>query len=159
MSISFYIQNRKGLFSYKAVETPLSLVSLVEGLEVVGLEGDKAYQSLDQVGTFLAVYWEGAGRGFEVYYLPDRETYQVRVLTPSTVGDWKGAIIFMSRLAQKMKQDIVDEYGNTYTADGIFNIDFEADILYGLNDARVAAAPMHVFEGYAHDLYLSLIHI
>ena len=56
MSISFYIQNRKGLFSYKAVETPLSLVSLVEGLEVVGLEGDKAYQSLDQVGTFLAVY-------------------------------------------------------------------------------------------------------
>ena len=59
MSISFYIQNRKGLFSYKAVETPLSLVSLVEGLEVVGLEGDKAYQSLDQVGTFLAVYWEG----------------------------------------------------------------------------------------------------
>ena len=64
MSISFYIQNRKGLFSYKAVETPLSLVSLVEGLEVVGLEGDKAYQSLDQVGTFLAVYWEGAGRGF-----------------------------------------------------------------------------------------------
>ena len=38
MSISFYIQNRKGLFSYKAVETPLSLVSLVEGLEVVGLE-------------------------------------------------------------------------------------------------------------------------
>ena len=32
MSISFYIQNRKGLFSYKAVETPLSLVSLVEGL-------------------------------------------------------------------------------------------------------------------------------
>ena len=63
MSISFYIQNRKGLFSYKAVETPLSLVSLVEGLEVVGLKGDKAYQSLDQVGTFLAVYWEGAGRG------------------------------------------------------------------------------------------------
>ena len=155
MSISFYIQNRKGLFSYKAVETPLSLVSLVEGLEVVGLEGDKAYQSLDQVGTFLAVYWEGAGRGFEVYYRSDRETYQVRVLTPSTVGDWKGAILFMSRLAQKMKQDIVDEYGTTYTADGIFNIDFEADILYGLNDTRVAAAPMHVFEGYAHDLYMS----
>ena len=54
-----------------------------------------------------------------------------------------------------MKQDIVDEYGTTYTADGIFNIDLEADILYGLNDARVAAAPMHVFEGYAHDLYMS----
>ena len=53
MSISFYIQNRKGLFSYKAVETPLSLVSMVEGLEVFGLEGEKAYQSLDQVGTFL----------------------------------------------------------------------------------------------------------
>ena len=73
MSISFYISEpERACFSYKAVETPLSLVSLVEGLEVVGLEGDKAYQSLDQVGTFLAVYWEGAGRGFEVYYLPDR---------------------------------------------------------------------------------------
>ena len=77
MSISFYIQNRKGLFSYKAVETPLSLVSMVEGLEVFGLEGEKAYQSLDQVGTFLAVYWEGAGRGFEVYYLSDQESAEI----------------------------------------------------------------------------------
>ncbi len=43
-------------------------------------------------------------------------------------------------MSKKMKQNIVDEYGTTYTADGFFNIDFEVDILYGLNDARVAAA-------------------
>ncbi|KXT84819.1 DUF4299 family protein [Streptococcus panodentis] len=155
MSISFYVQNRKGLFGYKGVETPLSLVSMVEGLETFGLQGRQGYQSLEHLGLFLAVYQESAGRGFEIAYLKERETYQIRLLTPSTVGDWKGAILFLSRLAQKMKNDIVDEVGRTYTADGIFNLDFEADILYGLSHLKELDVAMHCFPGYAHDLYLT----
>ena len=155
MSISFYIPNRRGFFGYKSVESPSALISLVEKLEAFDLEKKALLQSLEQSDYFLALYQGEGGRGFEVSYVKEEESYKIRLLTPSAIGDWKGALLFMSHLAKKLKQEIRDEYGTVYTADSIFEMNFEADILYGLQHANDSQTVMHLFAGYAHDLYLS----
>ncbi len=76
------------------------------GLEVVP-EGDKCLSILDQ-SELLAAYWEGAGRGFEVIICLTREIHHSRLDTINSVIE--RPFLYESLSAQKMKQDIVDEW-------------------------------------------------
>ena len=82
-------------------------------------------------GIFLGI-WGKSGRGFELSYDGEEESYKVRVNTPATVFDWVLAISYLQILSQRLGSDIKGEDGKIYTRETIEKFDYERDINSGL---------------------------
>lgn len=134
MSRSFYIKNTEA----PRVMSPNEILSLqpptfiqydVHDEEEHFL--DVMNSPIDHYGSMLMGEEFVSGRGFEVCYQVELNSYQVRVFTPSTKADWQGAFEFMVNLARYLGVQVVDEEDTTYQADNI-TYDYLRDIEFGI---------------------------
>ena len=137
MSISFYVMNKKKFLGYEPVlnvETALSLLD--KKLNVYGIDGidinDLLLSPLSKYPCLLVGTEDESARGFELAYDNKNKVYAVRVFTPSSREDWLLALEYIKALAKKMRTEIVNERGETFTVDNIEKFDYEPDILYGI---------------------------
>ncbi|MBF1207229.1 MAG: DUF4299 domain-containing protein [Fusobacterium periodonticum] len=137
MSISFYVMNKKKFLGYEPVlnvETALSLLD--KELNVYGIDGidinDLLLSPLSKYPCLLVGTEDESARGFELAYDNKNKVYAVRVFTPSSREDWLLALEYIKALAKKMRTEIVNERGETFTVDNIEKFDYEPDILYGI---------------------------
>lgn len=137
MSISFYVMNKKKFLGYEPVlnvETALSLLD--KELNVYGIDdidiNDLLLSPLSKYPCLLVGTEDESARGFELAYDNKNKVYAVRVFTPSSREDWLLALEYIKALAKKMRTEIVNERGETFTVDNIEKFDYEPDILYGI---------------------------
>ena len=145
MSVNFYINNKKGLFRFKAPLTVDECISL-SSKKIEQFSFDETADDFDVKGFYkspitdyaalaLGVYKESS-RGFEVSYEKELIQYCVRVCTPSSKEDWKIALQYIKDLAEKMGSDIISEQEEHFTTDTIQKFDYKKDILFGLEASK-----------------------
>ena len=141
MSISFYIKNPKKFFRTRPVLTVRDCLTLstqgVTQFTVDENEEDfdpKAFYSLPLTKFVCLVCGveEQSGRGFELSFNEETQSYGVRVMTPSTIDDWRISLCYLKDLATVLDQPIENEHGDTFTAKTIEQFDYKNDILFGL---------------------------
>ena len=145
MSVNFYINNKKGLFRFKAPLTVDECINLSsqkieqfsfdETLEDFDVNGFYKSHITDYDALVLGVY-KKSSRGFEVSYEKDLNQYCVRVCTPSSKEDWEIALQYIKDLAEKMGSDIVNDLEEHFTTDTIQKFDYKKDILFGLEASK-----------------------
>lgn len=145
MSVNFYINNKKGLFRFKAPLTVDECINLSsqkieqfsfdESLEDFDVNGFYKSHITDYDALVLGVY-KKSSRGFEVSYEKDLNQYCVRVCTPSSKEDWEIALQYIKDLAEKMGSDIVNDLEEHFTTDTIQKFDYKKDILFGLEASK-----------------------
>lgn len=145
MSVNFYINNKKGLFRFKAPLTVDECINLSsqkieqfsfdETLEDFDVNGFYKSHITDYDALILGVY-KKSSRGFEVSYEKDLNQYCVRVCTPSSKEDWEIALQYIKDLAEKMGSDIVNDLEEHFTTDTIQKFDYKKDILFGLKASK-----------------------
>ena len=145
MSVNFYINNKKGLFRFKAPLTVDECINLSsqkieqfsfdETLEDFDVNGFYKSHITDYDALVLGVY-KKSSRGFEVSYEKDLNQYCVRVCTPSSKEDWEIALQYIKDLAEKMGSDIVNDLEEHFTTDTIQKFDYKKDILFGLKASK-----------------------
>ena len=137
MSISFYVKNKKKFLGYEPVLNVEAALSLLDKeLNVYGIDGidinDLLLSPLSKYPCLLVGTEDESARGFELAYDNKNKVYAVRVFTPSSREDWLLALEYIKALAKKMRTEIVNERGETFTVDNIEKFDYEPDILYGI---------------------------
>ena len=137
MSISFYVMNKKKFLGYEPVLNVEAALSLLDKeLNVYGIDGidinDLLLSPLSKYPCLLVGTEDESARGFELAYDNKNKVYAVRVFTPSSREDWLLALEYIKALAKKMRTEIVNERGETFTVDNIEKFDYEPDILYGI---------------------------
>ena len=137
MSISFYVKNKKKFLGYEPVLNVESALSLLDKeLNTYGTDGidinDLLLSPLSKYPCLLVGTEDESARGFELAYDNKNKVYAVRVFTPSSREDWLLALEYIKALAKKMRTEIVNERGETFTVDNIEKFDYEPDILYGI---------------------------
>ncbi len=141
MSITFYIKNKKKLFSYgkplkvketfKISEDEITQFGIDETEEDFNVKNFYNSELSEFECLILGVYGESS-RGFELAYDKNSQFYSVRIYTPSTVTDWNIALRYMKALAKKMGSRIISEREEEYSYENIQNFPYEEDILFGL---------------------------
>lgn len=141
MSVSFYIKNPKKLFRrtpvlsvqecFQLSSQPLTQFLFDESDENFDLQEFYAKPLSDFECLLLGVDGK-SGRGFELSFDKEMQEYTVREFTPSTIEDWQIALQYLADLAHKLKQPIVCETEETFTANTIKTFDFERDIRFGI---------------------------
>ena len=137
MSISFYVMNKKKFLGYEPVLNVEEALSLLDKeLNTYGTDGidinDLLLSPLSKYPCLLVGTEDESARGFELAYDNKNKVYAVRVFTPSSREDWLLALEYIKALAKKMRTEIVNERGETFTVDNIEKFDYEPDILYGI---------------------------
>lgn len=142
MSVTFYMENKKKLFSNKimSVKEALEVIpdliqfSFDESLEDFDVE--RFYNSkLSEYECLLMGIDGRSARGFEFSHdeYENKRYYAVRVYTPSSIEDWKVAIEFMAALAKSLHVEIVSEQGDAFTYESIREYPYMHDIEYGID--------------------------
>lgn len=141
MSVTFYINNKKGLLKFKSPLTVRECIGLSlqkiaqfsfdESAEDFNAENFYNSPVTDYTALLFGVYRQSS-RGFELFYEKELNQYCVRVFTPSTKEDWQIALSYIKDLAKKMGSGIVSEQNEHFTSDTIESFDYEKDILSGL---------------------------
>ena len=142
MSVEFRVKNKKRplFLGYFGVMSVGKATELIPDLAVFGI--DENAENFDKEaflssllgeceGVVLGI-WGKSGRGFELSYDTEEESYKVRVNTPATVFDWVLAISYLQILSQRLGSDIKGEDGKIYTRETIEKFDYERDINSGL---------------------------
>lgn len=132
MSVTFFIQNPQA--TVLNVGECLDLLPNLEQNSVDeyadDFDADTFAQSPLDEYDYLLMYGEDYGRGFELGYADGQ--YNVRVNTPSSIGDWQTALAFLQMLAKRLNQTVINEYDDVFTAETISDFDFMADIESGV---------------------------
>ncbi|MDO4753816.1 MAG: DUF4299 family protein [Bacillota bacterium] len=142
MSLSFYMEHKKKLFSGKAMKIS-ELLDLVPGMVQLTFDESREdfdpnafYSSrLDEYVCLLFGIEFRSARGFEVSYEKPEDNkpyYRVRIFTPSSEEDWKIALTFTKALALKQGSEIKSEHGDVFTAQDIERFAYRDDILFGI---------------------------
>ncbi|QPK94161.1 DUF4299 family protein [Actinomyces sp. zg-332] len=142
MSVSFSIQNKKKLLGYAKPISVQDCLELLDSLEQFNfnetdenIDIEKFYASSIKNFDCLLLGIRGkSGRGFELSYENDINSYVVRVNTPATSYDWQTAIEVIKALSYKFNSNIICENGEVYSAETIDIFDYNADILAGLKN-------------------------
>lgn len=141
--MTFYVKNKKKMFGLGKA----AVLSVEEALQVapnlVQFGFDESAEDFDVEAFYdsglsdyecLIVGVEGlSGRGFELGFNKDTDSYNVRIGTPSTRQDWKIALEYLKNLALKMGGDISNEEGEKFSPQSIEGFDYEYNINSGLN--------------------------
>ncbi|WP_270654439.1 DUF4299 family protein [Streptococcus gordonii] len=67
-------------------------------------------------------------------YDKTQQTYNVQILTPSTLADWSQALTLVSKLSSRLGTSIRDEHGREYSSSSIWDYPYQEDIVFGLED-------------------------
>ncbi len=139
MSRTFSVKNKKPLFRKMKIMTVEEILNLdpTSELLVYNLSDDmdefhhQISLPLTEFECILLGVEGKSGRGFEVSYSEEKQTYDIRMFTPSTTTDWQFGFAFIKQLAIYLKSDVIDEEDIVYTSDNI-NYNFKGDIEFGI---------------------------
>ena len=137
MSVTFKIKNKKKLLGgYAKALSEREISELVEGLFFFNSEQEEPGANELGADVMIAGVRQKSARGFELSYEDGK--YIVRVCTPSGVGDWQTAILFLSKISAKTGSKIECDNEEIYDSDQILKFDYEADIMWGLEALKDA---------------------
>ena len=137
MSVTFKVKNKKKLLGgYEKALSEREISELVEGLFFFNSEQEEPGANELGADVMIAGVRQKSARGFELSYEDGK--YIVRVCTPSGVGDWQTAILFLSKISAKTGSKIECDNEEIYDSDQILKFDYEADIMWGLEALKDA---------------------
>ena len=137
MSLTFSVKNKKKLLGgYAKALSEREISGLVEGLFFFNSEQEEPGANELGADVMIAGVRQKSARGFELSYEDGK--YIVRVCTPSGVGDWQTAILFLSKISAKTGSKIECDNEEIYDSDQILKFDYEADIMWGLEALKDA---------------------
>ncbi|WP_297881449.1 DUF4299 family protein [uncultured Campylobacter sp.] len=143
MSVEFRVKNKKRplFMGYSDVMSVSEALDLLPDLSVFGI--DESAEDFDERAFLKSLLSEHeclilgvrdkSGRGMELRYDEEQQSYAVRVNTPATVFDWVLAISYLQALSKQLGGEITDENGEIYDHDKIEQFDYERDIAAGLH--------------------------
>lgn len=92
MSITFSIPNKRGFLGFQKVLKISELLGFVDGLELHPIQKEFVYLGLDKLALLRCWVPAKSGRYIDLEYDKTQQTYNVRILTPSTLADWSQAL-------------------------------------------------------------------
>ena len=98
MSITFSVSNKRGLLGFQKVLKISELLGLVDGLEPHPVQKDSLTLGLDKLPLLKCWAPAKSGRYIDLEYDKTQQTYNVQILTPSTLADWSQALTLVSKL-------------------------------------------------------------
>ena len=137
MSVTFKVKNKKKLFGgYEKALSEREISDFIEGFCFFNSQNDEPSELSLNENVMIAGVWQKSARGFELSYEDGK--YIVRVCTPSGVGDWQTAILFLSKISAKTGSKIERNNEEIYDSEQILKFDYEADIMWGLEALKEA---------------------
>ena len=131
MSVTFKVKNKKKLLGgYEKALSEREILEFIEGFCFFNSQNNEASELSLNENVMIAGVWQKSARGFELNYEDGK--YIVRVCTPSGVGDWQTAILFLSKISAKTGSKIECDNEEIYDSEQILKFDYEADIMWGL---------------------------
>ncbi len=127
----FTVTRRHGILSYYELEQLLGETVYCENFDYTLSDKEKAEIILNKETEYYIGVLNRCGRGFELCVFEDR--YEVMVNCPSTLDDWQQALSLLAQLSKYENNLIIDEEGNQYDENTIFDFDYYLDIELGLD--------------------------
>lgn len=155
MSITFSVSNKRGFLGFQKVLKISELLGFVDGLEPHPIQKEFVYLGLDKLALLRCWVPAKSGRYIDLEYDKTQQTYNVQILTPSTLADWSQALTLVSKLSAYLGTSIHDEYGREYSSSSVLAFPFQEDILLGLEDFLKSGYPLVYQDGVRRRIALS----
>ena len=155
MSITFSIPNKRGFLGFQKVLKISELLGFVDGLEPHPIQKEFVYLGLDKLALLRCWVPAKSGRYIDLEYDKTQQTYNVRILTPSTLADWSQALTLISKLSSRLGTSIRDEHGREYSSSSVWDYPYQEDIVFGLEDFLKSGYELVYQDGIRRTLALS----
>ena len=147
MSITFSIPNKRGFLGFQKVLKISELLGFVDGLEPHPIQKEFVYLGLDKLALLRCWVPAKSGRYIDLEYDKTQQTYNVQILTPSTLADWSQALTLVSKLSSRLGTSIRDEHGREYSSSSVWDYPYQEDIVFGLEDFLKSGYPLVYQDG------------
>lgn len=147
MSITFSIPNKRGFLGFQKVLKISELLGFVDGLEPHPIQKEFVYLGLDKLALLRCWVPAKSGRYIDLEYDKTQQTYNVQILTPSTLADWSQALTLVSKLSSRLGTSIRDEHGREYSSSSVWDYPYQEDIVFGLEDFLKSGFPLVYQDG------------
>ena len=155
MSITFSIPNKRGFLGFQKVLKIGELLGFVDGLEPHPIQKEFVYLGLDKLALLRCWVPAKSGRYIDLEYDKTQQTYNVQILTPSTLADWSQALTLVSKLSSRLGTSIRDEHGREYSSSSVWDYPYQEDIVFGLEDFLKSGFPLVYQDGVRRRIALS----
>ena len=155
MSITFSIPNKRGFLGFQKVLKISELLGFVDGLEPHPIQKEFMYLGLDKLALLKCWVPAKSGRYIDLEYDKTQQTYNVRILTPSTLADWSQTLTLISKLSSRLGTSIRDEHGREYSSSSVWDYPYQEDIVFGLEDFLKSGYPLVYQDGVRRRIALS----
>lgn len=155
MSITFSVLNKRSLLGFQKVIKVSDLLGLVDGLEPHPIQKEFVYLGLDKLALLRCWVPAKSGRYIDLEYDKTQQTYNVQILTPSTLADWSQALTLVSKLSSRLGTSIRDEHGREYSSSSVWDYPYQEDIVFGLEDFLKSGFPLVYQDGVRRRIALS----
>lgn len=155
MSITFSVSNKRGFLGFQKVLKISELLGFVDGLEPHPIQKEFVYLGLDKLALLRCWVPAKSGRYIDLEYDKTQQTYNVQILTPSTLADWSQALTLVSKLSSRLGTSIRDEHGREYSSSSIWDYPYQEDIVFGLEDFLKSGFPLVYQDGVRRRIALS----
>lgn len=155
MSITFSISNKRGLLGFQKVLKISELLGFVDGLEPHPIQKEFVYLGLDKLALLRCWVPAKSGRYIDLEYDKTQQTYNVQILTPSTLADWSQVLTLVSKLSSRLGTSIRDEHGREYSSSSVWDYPYQEDIVFGLEDFLKSGYPLVYQDGVRRRIALS----
>ena len=155
MSKTFSVSNKRGFLGFQKVLKISELLGFVDGLEPHPIQKEFVYLGLDKLALLRCWVPAKSGRYIELEYDKTQQTYNVQILTPSTLADWSQALTLVSKLSSRLGTSIRDEHGREYSSSSVWDYPYQEDIVFGLEDFLKSGYPLVYQDGVRRRIALS----
>ena len=155
MSITFSVLNKRSLLGFQKVLKISELLGFVDGLEPHPIQKEFVYLGLDKLALLRCWVPAKSGRYIDLEYDKTQQTYNVQILTPSTLADWSQALTLVSKLSSRLGTSIRDEHGREYSSSSVWDYPYQEDIVFGLEDFLKSGYPLVYQDGVRRRIALS----
>ena len=155
MSITFSVSNKRGFLGFQKVLKISELLGFVDGLEPHPIQKEFVYLGLDKLALLRCWVPAKSGRYIDLEYDKTQQTYNVQILTPSTLADWSQALTLVSKLSSRLGTSIRDEHGREYSSSSVWDYPYQEDIVFGLEDFLKSGYPLVYQDGVRRRIALS----
>lgn len=147
MSITFSVSNKRGFLGFQKVLKISELLGFVDGLEPHPIQKEFVYLGLDKLALLRCWVPAKSGRYIDLEYDKTQQTYNVQILTPSTLADWSQALTLVSKLSSRLGTSIRDEHGREYSSSSVWDYPYQEDIVFGLENFLKSGYPLVYQDG------------
>ena len=131
------------------------MLGFVDGLEPHPIQKEFVYLGLDKLALLRCWVPAKSGRYIDLEYDKTQQTYNVQILTPSTLADWSQALTLVSKLSSRLGTSIRDEHGREYSSSSVWDYPYQEDIVFGLEDFLKSGYPLVYQDGVRRRIALS----